>query len=154
MVRKIRYLNKDMCKFESSQKDESRWQSTDSSKAYRNTSAFKCLWWSMCAMVHCNYARQTKEQWGLCKDNLKWICLSKCFSNFFHRGTLINSGFGHGTPILWWRKPTATWTKHFISILSKHETFAAHFNLFRGTLMCRGTQFGKSWLMLSRSRKN
>jgi len=30
-----------MCKFESSQKDESRWQSTDSSKAYRNTSAFK-----------------------------------------------------------------------------------------------------------------
>ena len=37
------YLNTDMCKFESSQKDESRWQSTDSSKAYRNTSAFKCL---------------------------------------------------------------------------------------------------------------
>jgi len=36
------YLNRDMCKFESSQKDESRWQSTDSSKAYRNTSAFKC----------------------------------------------------------------------------------------------------------------
>ena len=37
------YLNRDMRKFESSQKDESRWQSTDSSKAYRNTSAFKCL---------------------------------------------------------------------------------------------------------------
>ena len=36
------YLNRDMCKFESSQKDESRWQSTDSSKTYRNTSAFKC----------------------------------------------------------------------------------------------------------------
>ena len=36
------YLNRDMCKFEPSQKDESRWQSTDSSKAYRNTSAFKC----------------------------------------------------------------------------------------------------------------
>ena len=36
------YLNRDMCKFESSQKDESRWQSTDSSKAYRNISAFKC----------------------------------------------------------------------------------------------------------------
>jgi len=31
----------DMCKFESSQKDESRAQSTDSSKAYANTSAFK-----------------------------------------------------------------------------------------------------------------
>jgi len=30
-----------MCKFESSQKVESRWQSTDSSKAYKNTSAFK-----------------------------------------------------------------------------------------------------------------
>ena len=37
------YLNRDMCKFELSQKDESRWQSTDSSKACRNTSAFKCL---------------------------------------------------------------------------------------------------------------
>jgi len=33
-----------MCKFESSQKYESRWQSTDSSKAYRNTSAFKYAW--------------------------------------------------------------------------------------------------------------
>jgi len=32
-----------MCKFESSQKDVSRWQSTDSSKAYRNISAFKCF---------------------------------------------------------------------------------------------------------------
>jgi len=32
-----------MCKFESSRKDESRWQSTDSLKAYRNTSAFKYL---------------------------------------------------------------------------------------------------------------
>jgi len=38
------YLNRDMCKFESSQKNESRWQSTDFSKAYRNISAFKCLW--------------------------------------------------------------------------------------------------------------
>jgi len=36
------YLNRDMCQFESSQKDESRWQSTDFSKASRNTSAFKC----------------------------------------------------------------------------------------------------------------
>ena len=36
------FTNRDMCKFESSQKDERRWQSTDSSKAYRNTSAFKC----------------------------------------------------------------------------------------------------------------
>ena len=41
-IAKSTYLNRDMCKFESSQKDESRWQSTDSSKAYRNTSAFKC----------------------------------------------------------------------------------------------------------------
>jgi len=38
------YLNRDMCKFESSRKDESRWQSTDSSEAYRKTSAFK--WFS------------------------------------------------------------------------------------------------------------
>ena len=30
-----------MCKFESSQKAENRWQSIDSSKAYRNISAFK-----------------------------------------------------------------------------------------------------------------
>jgi len=36
------YLNRDMCKFESLQKAESRWQSTDSLEAYRNTSAFKC----------------------------------------------------------------------------------------------------------------
>jgi len=36
-------LNRDMCKFESSQKDESRWQSTDSSKAYRNTGAFSAV---------------------------------------------------------------------------------------------------------------
>jgi len=42
------YLNRDMWKFESSQKDESTWQSTDSSKAYRNSSAFKYnhnKWW-------------------------------------------------------------------------------------------------------------
>ena len=37
----ITYLNRDMYKFESLQKEESRWQSTDSSKAYRNSSAFK-----------------------------------------------------------------------------------------------------------------
>jgi len=36
------YLNRDKCKFETSQKNESRWQSTDSSKAYRNTRAVKC----------------------------------------------------------------------------------------------------------------
>jgi len=35
------YLNRDMCKFESSKKDESRWQSTDSSKVYRNTNVRK-----------------------------------------------------------------------------------------------------------------
>jgi len=32
-----------MCKFQSSQKDESRWQSTDSLKAYVNTNAFNCF---------------------------------------------------------------------------------------------------------------
>jgi len=37
------YLNTDMCKCESSQNDESRAQSADSSKAYRNHSAFKLI---------------------------------------------------------------------------------------------------------------
>ena len=39
----LHYLNRGMCKFESSHKNESRRQSTDSLKAYRITSAFKCL---------------------------------------------------------------------------------------------------------------
>jgi len=29
--------------------------------------------------------------------------------------------------------------------LSKHKTFAAHFSLFSGTPVCRGTQFEKHW---------
>jgi len=37
------YLNIDMCKFESPQRDESRSQSADSSKAYRKPRAFNCL---------------------------------------------------------------------------------------------------------------
>jgi len=45
------YLNRDMCKFESSKKDESRWQSTDSSKAYRYTSAFKYLITCECSCI-------------------------------------------------------------------------------------------------------
>jgi len=40
----------------------------------------------------------------------------------------------------------ATWTKHIISFLSKHETFAANFSLFRATLVCRRTQFRKPFL--------
>jgi len=28
-------------------------------------------------------------------------------------------------------------------VLSKHKTFVAHFSLFSGTPVCRGTQFGK-----------
>jgi len=39
----LSYLNIDMCKFESSQKDESRAQSADSSKAYRKHITFNCL---------------------------------------------------------------------------------------------------------------
>jgi len=35
-------LNTDTCKFESSQQDESRAQSADSSKAYRKPKAFIC----------------------------------------------------------------------------------------------------------------
>ena len=37
------YLNIDMCKFESSQKDESRKQSHDSSEAYRKPGAFNWI---------------------------------------------------------------------------------------------------------------
>jgi len=39
----------------------------------------------------------------------------------------------------------AIWTKHFMRFLSKIETFAAHFSLFRGTLVCCGAEFGKPW---------
>ena len=52
------YLNRDTCKFESSQKDESRWQSTDFSKAYRNTSAFKC------AYLQCNTIKIAAQRWS------------------------------------------------------------------------------------------
>ena len=58
------YLNRDMCKFESSQKDESRWQSTDSSKAYRNTSAFKC---PQCLYTHSSRKDDFWKTW------LKWV---------------------------------------------------------------------------------
>jgi len=40
---------------------------------------------------------------------------------------------------------SAKLTKHFISFLSKHETFASHFSRFRGTEVWHGTQFGKFW---------
>jgi len=30
-------------------------------------------------------------------------------------------------------------------VLSKNKTFAAHFSFFRGTPVCRRTQFGKHW---------
>jgi len=53
------YLNRDMCKFESSQKDDSRWQSTDSSKAYRNTSAFK---WTFVSVTLGNLSSLTFQQ--------------------------------------------------------------------------------------------
>jgi len=52
------YLNRDMCKFESSQKDESRWQSTDSSKAYRNTSAFKCCCYSVESLAEISFCKR------------------------------------------------------------------------------------------------
>ena len=57
------YLNRDMCTFESSQKDKSRWQSTDSSKAYRNTSAFKC------AFYHSGFLTNLCLPW---KQSLPW----------------------------------------------------------------------------------
>ena len=61
------YLNRDMCKFESSQKDESRWQSTDSSKAYRNISAFK---WISTLLHHAQLFSATKWTWN--KYILSW----------------------------------------------------------------------------------
>ena len=67
-----KYLNRDMCKFESSQKDESRWQSTDSSKAYRNTSALKLLL--------CNSENSDIAWWN--KNNSEWG-----FSVFFEKRT-------------------------------------------------------------------
>jgi len=33
-------------------------------------------------------------------------------------------------------------------VLSKHKTFVAHFSLFGGTPVCRGTQFEKHWSRL------
>ena len=85
-----------MCKFESSQKDESRWQLTDSSKAYRNTSAFKCIFcihhltfgyifmrncqlkifWRMCCqkfhLGSCRYSAKCISALGfLCANNSK-----------------------------------------------------------------------------------
>jgi len=60
------YLNRDMCKFESSQKDESRWQLTDSSKAYRNTSAFNCY---LKAFILCIiHQKHQNPHWCYCCD--------------------------------------------------------------------------------------
>jgi len=44
MIQVSIYFNIDMCKFESSQKDESRAQSADSSKAYRKPRALNCIY--------------------------------------------------------------------------------------------------------------
>ena len=73
------YLNRDMCKFESSQKDESRWQSTDSLKAYRNTSAFK--WKNYANNIDSCRASDIKPEcdlWQLheaaCSDLSTWFC--------------------------------------------------------------------------------
>jgi len=63
------YLNRDMWKFESSQKDESTWQSTDSSKAYRNSSAFKYnhnkWWWRREPSHHNRGSSHTDIGWRL-----------------------------------------------------------------------------------------
>jgi len=37
-------------------------------------------------------------------------------------------------------------------VLSKNKTFAAHFSFFRGTPVCRRTQFGKHWSWASDQR--
>ena len=61
------YLNRDMCKFESWQKDESRWQSTDSSKAYRNISAFKCY------EKRCAFYGKDKVNFMIMKEDLHFV---------------------------------------------------------------------------------
>jgi len=64
------YLNRHMCKFESSQKDESRWQLIDSSKAYRNTSAFKFYH----GLVSCYRRRINKFS----KMEVRWWTYNHC----------------------------------------------------------------------------
>jgi len=53
------HLNIDMCMFESSQKDKSRAQSADSSRAYRKPSAFNCY---ITSMMFCDI----RKKWVLC----------------------------------------------------------------------------------------
>ena len=74
--------------------------------------------------------------WTQDRYQLSWCSfkpLKAVFFKFVRHGTLMTSGFGRGTLILWWRKPTATWTKHMISFcqsmkLSLHTSvsFQAH----------------------------
>ena len=77
------YLNRDMCKFESSQKDESRWQSTDSSKAYRNTSAFKYF-----ILDHNFWTRSSKKSIKISKDADSSLVSNENFSKI-----LLSSGW-------------------------------------------------------------
>jgi len=72
-----------MCTFESSQKEESRWWSTDSPKAYRNTSAFKCYltnWDRKYFLSFFNFGVQL-----LGKNKPKNVSLNNCAEFMLHR---------------------------------------------------------------------
>jgi len=79
-----------MCKFESSQKDESRWQSTDSSKAYRNTSAFKYFHVLRRYLVHCMH--------DLYLDVAFFVMISHLRNNLIHTSIQIHLYFSVGAP--------------------------------------------------------
>jgi len=55
-------LNRDMCKFERSQKDKSRAQSADSSKECRKPSAFKCVRNLNVLLGYCHLSVLTKTR--------------------------------------------------------------------------------------------
>ena len=84
------YLNRDMCKFESSQKDESRWQSTDSSKAYRNTSAFKCK--KHCLALSVSRTPYTSAALSRTPTRLRYTRTSYTSAALWYRIAKIRSG--------------------------------------------------------------
>jgi len=96
------YLKRDMCKFESSQKDESRWQSTDSSKAYRNTSAFKCST-SFIAVFISEGSCGTKQQHA---SIVSFNCVSHNV-RFFRQGTATCPSWSSSKPSVW--RLSAAW---------------------------------------------
>jgi len=73
------YLNRDMCKFEPLQKDESRWHSTDSLKAYRSTSAFSVITDLCLHLQHSTSKQVTSTQTAYKQISTKTTCLTSQF---------------------------------------------------------------------------